>query len=67
MAKYTKGRRLSPGQAFAAVAAGRPIYDDHKVQTPGWTRSWQVNYLISAARQGRIFSARIKEKGSAKS
>lgn len=56
--KYEKGARLSPLQAFAAVLAGRPIYENHKVQTAGWTRSWQVNYLISAASEGRLFVAK---------
>lgn len=55
--KYVKGRRLTAAEAFAEIDAGRPIYERDKVQTPGWSRSWQINYVRSLAGRGEIFEA----------
>lgn len=55
--KYLKGETLSPIEAFGELLANRPVFHRHKLQTPGWTLSWQINMLIVDAKKGWIVAA----------
>lgn len=47
--KWERGARIETAeQAIACILRGEPIYERHKLQTSGWTRSWQINYVKSA-------------------
>ena len=43
--------------ALSMIARGDPIYERHKLQTAGWTQSWQVRYVMGAVRRRHLFIA----------
>ncbi|MGB3813995.1 MAG: hypothetical protein WA950_12290 [Shinella sp.] len=55
--KWTKGRKLSPIEALAEIAAGRPVYFRDKWTHNGWARGWQIAMVIGSANSGVIFEA----------
>lgn len=56
--KWTKGRKLSPLEAFAEIVAGRPVYFRDKWTHNGWARGWQIAMVIGSANSGVIFEAK---------
>ena len=55
--KYLKGEPLTPLGVVQEIMDGRPIFERHKLQTPGWCLSWQLNYVIGLARRSEAFAA----------
>lgn len=56
--KWERGDRIDTGeQAIACILRGEPIYERHKLQTHGWTRGWQINYVMSAVGRGDLYRA----------
>lgn len=55
--KWQQGRKLTVLEAFAEIAAGRPVYFRNKWTHNGWARGWQIAMLIGSASRGFIFEA----------
>jgi len=55
--KWKKGRALTVMEALEAVATRKPVYWHDKWTHPGWSGSWQINMVVSAARGNHIFEA----------
>lgn len=56
--KWERGGRIDTAElAMALILSGAPLYERNKLQTAGWMRSWQINYVMAAVYRGHLYIA----------
>lgn len=58
MSKWERGGAINDvDMALSMIARGDPIYERHKLQTAGWTQSWQIRHVMNAVQSRHLFIA----------
>lgn len=56
--KWERGGAIDDvDMALSMIARGDPIYENHKVQTAGWTQSWTIRHVMNVVMRRRLFIA----------